>query len=302
MISDTRRITFLSVVLSLLIINSSPLQADVDLDTGIRFFKLKQYEKSRDVLENVLEKQSDNPTAHYYLGRTYFNLDDYAKAVVHFKKAVKLQPARANYHFWLGRGYGAEATHAGAFKQALLAPKVKKAFERAVEIDPGHVQARIGLANFYLRAPRIMGGNIDQAYTHARILVGLQEVVQGRLLLARIYEKDKKLAAAELEYQYLEQQYGTSSERHTIYDDYGNFLIRQERYDDAIDKFTRQAVLDPDNPRVYDRLGDAYRAAGRWSKAAEAYRRALYIDPYLKTVQHKLKETEKALNGALEYP
>jgi len=41
-------------------------------------------------------------------------------------------------------------------KQAFLAPKVKNAFKRAVELNPQNAQAHIALAEFYLIAPSIV--------------------------------------------------------------------------------------------------------------------------------------------------
>lgn len=269
--------------------------ANVDFATGVWLFELDHYDRSRAFFEKVINRQPKHAAAHYYLGRTYFELGDVDNAVKYTKRAVELRPTQADYHFWLGRCYGAKAAQAPVVMQAFLAPKVRKAFERTVKLDPNHVSGRIALTNFYLRAPRVMGGHIDKAYAQAKKLVELDEV-KGKLLLARIYEKDHKIEAAESEYQYLEQQYGTSSAYHEIYEDYGQFLLTYKRYDEAIEKFTRQAELISDKSdlsKAYDRLGDAYRASGRLSKAAEAYREALQFDPYLTAAQRKLERIEQ---------
>jgi hypothetical protein len=128
----------------------------------------------------------------------------------------------AEYHFWLGRSYGAKAAAADAIRQALLAPKIRQAFERTIALDPTHVQGRVGLVNFYLRAPAIMGGSVEKAYEHVHVVIGFDNIA-GRLLLARFYEKTKQLAAAEAEYQALQQQYGAAGEQHDIAKHYGSF-------------------------------------------------------------------------------
>jgi hypothetical protein len=71
-------------------------------------------------------------------------LADYDKAVKHCKKAVQLQVDHAEHHFCLGWSYGEKARHGPAWQQAILAPRIRKALEKTVSLDPNHVQARLG--------------------------------------------------------------------------------------------------------------------------------------------------------------
>ncbi|MCC5864485.1 MAG: tetratricopeptide repeat protein [Wenzhouxiangella sp.] len=47
-----------------------------------------------------------------------------------------------------------------------LARRVRQGFERAVELDPDHVGARMGLIQYYLNAPRVAGGGEARANEH----------------------------------------------------------------------------------------------------------------------------------------
>jgi tetratricopeptide (TPR) repeat protein len=206
---------------------------------------------------------------------------------------VQLQEDQPEYHFWLGRSYGAKAADADPIQQAVLAPKIRKAFEKTVALDPTHVQGRVGLAHFYLRAPAFLGGRLDKAYEQVQILMSLDEI-EGRLLLARFYERTKQLEAAEAEYQTL-QRHCSPAEHQAIYKQYGYFLLRHKRYDDAIQAFTAQASLFPNQAASYEYLGDGYSASKRWQEAVEAYRKALQLDPSARTATQKLLTAEKAL-------
>ncbi|MFQ6113336.1 MAG: tetratricopeptide repeat protein [bacterium] len=60
-------------------------------------------------------------------------------------------------------------------------------------------------------------------------------------------------------------------------------------------KFEKQVELAPTEVNPYDSLGDGYRAARRLQEAAEAYRKALQIDPEFEPSKKKLKEVLQKL-------
>ena len=55
-------------------------------------------------------------------------------------------------------------------------------------------------------------------------------------------------------------------------------LIDHKRYDDALDRLTRAAEIDPDSTEVYRLLGRTYGAQGKTDEAAGAYRRAIELN------------------------
>jgi tetratricopeptide (TPR) repeat protein len=265
-----------------------------DVEHGIALFHAHQYEASKAFLEKALDTAVKDTTVHYYLCRIYFAVDRYERAIDHCKMAVQLRGNQAEYYFWLGRSYGAEAATADVFQQALLAPKIRKAFERTVALDPTHLHGRVGLINFYLRAPAMMGGSLEKAYAHIGLLMGLDDR-EGRLLLARYYEKTDQYEAAEATYQALQDQYGATEEPYDLYKQYGYFLLRQKRYTHAINVFTAQVRRFPARATAYEQLGDGYSADHRWQEAVAAYRHALHLDLTAPPVREKLHTAEKEL-------
>ncbi len=124
------------------------------LEEGIALFNKGKLGEAKSAFEAVLKQNESNAEAHYRLGlvfmsRQYRNEDD---AVDHMERAVEMNPVSAEYQYGLGAAYGTKAQHAGVIKQAFLAPKVKKAFEKAVELNPKLVEAHVGLAQYYWRA------------------------------------------------------------------------------------------------------------------------------------------------------
>jgi tetratricopeptide (TPR) repeat protein len=116
----------------------------------------------------VNKSQKDYAESRYYLGRIAFDKNELDKAQTYFEEAIDVNATVADYHYWLGNTLGAIAQGANTFKQGILAPKIKSAFERTVELDPTNIPAHRGLIEFYTQAPGFMGGRWQQ-YTSGRI-------------------------------------------------------------------------------------------------------------------------------------
>jgi len=132
------------------------------------------------------------------LSRIYYAMEQWDEAVKYGERAVQLDPGNAMYHLWLAREYGRKAGDASAFSAAGLARKAKNEFERAVQIDPTNISARVDLAEYYTEAPAIMGGGLDKARAQAA-QVQKRDPGMAHLILARVDEKEKQYGAAETE-------------------------------------------------------------------------------------------------------
>lgn len=277
------RATGTRVWLLIAVFVSAPLgpRADDNVTNGVQLFERQRYEDAETTLKQRVAVNPADADGQYYLGRTYFMLCDYDQAIMQLDRAVDLDKNQPDYYFWLGRAYGEKAQRSGLFKQAVLAKKIRTAFERAVALDPTHVEARTGLGNFYAQAPTFMGGGLDKATEQANALVAL-DPLKGGLLRARILEEHKNLATAEATYKELEERYGHSPGASHVYGGYGKFLLRQGRIDDAIGKLEKQVALEPGSVSGHFNLAAAFEAAGRSRDAAIEYDKAARINPKCK--------------------
>lgn len=123
---------------------------------------------------------------------------DVDAAIAAGEAAVAANPADAPSWSLLGAAYGRKAQSASVFAQLGLARKCKAAFERAVELAPGNLDARSDLVDYYVEAPGIAGGSMAKAKEQAREIAKL-DAVAGHLVLGRILAADKDLAGAEVE-------------------------------------------------------------------------------------------------------
>jgi tetratricopeptide (TPR) repeat protein len=210
------------------------------------------------------------------LCRAYFALEDWDRAESSCRKAVALDPDNGRYHLWLGRVYGEKADRSNFLAAAGLAGKVRNEFERAVQLNPNDVDARLDLAEFYLEAPGIIGGGEDKAREQARYVATLNP---GRehWIYARIAEKKKDTVTAEREYhQYIDLSNGDAEAWLNL----ALFLRRQKRFDDMEQALVKLSQSPVPKPGVLVEAAEMlYRTGRRYPFAAELLQRYLASGP-----------------------
>ncbi len=316
-----------SVLLFFLFLISCGVAVAQSLDEAKAELRKGNSAEAKRILEGLLKQDTKNAEAHYWIGLTLLRREilDADEAVDHMEEAVDLNPNNADYQYGLGAALGTKAQSSNFLKQAWLAPKIKSAFEKAVALNPRHVQARAGLANFYQMAPGIMGGDNEKAWKEADAILRLDELM-GRIQRAQMFMRDKKMKEAEAEYKLLTTN---------LPDDWrswkrlGYFYIADKRPDESIQPFQKYVELRPDTADAYDslaegfvqkkdfdqaivnlnkalamdqnflpsirRLAQAYELKGQKKEAREAYQRMLALDTNQesrKNIEKKLKELQ----------
>jgi tetratricopeptide (TPR) repeat protein len=264
------------------------------IDEGVALVQQKKYAEAKAVFEQILDKNKNDAEAHYRLGSVLrtrgFKDRDVDEAVDQLEKAVDLNPNNADYQFTYGAALGEKAQNAGLIKQAFLAPRIKKAFYRAVELNPKLIPARIGLAQYYFMAPSIMGGDEDQGWRELDEIVK-QDELQGRLMKARFYERYKKPAEAEKEWKTLTS---LKSKEWSIWKEYGYFHMRTKRPAEAVICFQKYVELRPDTADSYESLAEALLGNGKPDQAIVHLRKSLEIDKNFTAAIYYLGEAYQA--------
>ena len=287
--------------------------AEPDLSAGIALFEQEKYAEAK----AFFEKHNDgkNAQALYYLGRIAVEQDDYETAEAHLEKACALSPDIHEYVSWLGKAYGSHGREADLITKGLLAPKIHKAFARAVELKPDDVESRQDLVSFYIEAPSFLGGSFEKAREQAAAIEKL-DGAEGARAYARISRAENKpedayaalkkgsaaapdnvplaidaaLAAQEVKrwndsFAILEDVVSRKPDAWLamFYIGRGAALSGEnlERGAQAIEKFLAESPKDDQFPRdaAHNRLGQIYEKQKDNAKAREQYQAALKLNP-----------------------
>lgn len=210
------------------------------------------------------------------LCRAYYEVEDWDRAESSCKKAASLAPSNSHFHLWLGRVYGEKADRAGFLGAAGLAGKTRTEFERAVQLDPTNLEARLDLTEFYVNAPSIIGGGEQKAREQAQSIATMNPARE-HWVYAIIAEQKKDAAAAEKEYrQYIDLSHGDAE----AWMKFGVFLRHQKRLDEmeqAMVKVNHAPATQPD--ALVEAAGNLYRAGRGYPLAMELLHRYLSVGP-----------------------
>ncbi len=128
----------------------------------------------------------------------YGSIEKRDQAVGECEAASAAAPSSSEAALALARAYGDKADHSGALTGMRMVGKIRSNFERAVQLDPGSVEALSDLGQFYVEAPGVVGGGLDKARTLIAKLQPLSAARAHRLAgMIAVKAKDEKTAEAE---------------------------------------------------------------------------------------------------------
>jgi len=170
-----------------------------DFEKAEKLFLQGKYALAKPILENVLkDKPSDLKTLEY-LGDIEGANKAWTKAMSYYDKLRKLKPNEANYHYKYGGCLGMKAKESNKFKALGMIDEIKASFEKAIQLNPNHIEARWALIELYLELPVIVGGSEKKAQKYANELLKISPV-DGYLSKGRIDEYFERYKEAEKNY------------------------------------------------------------------------------------------------------
>jgi tetratricopeptide (TPR) repeat protein len=259
-------------------------------------------------------------------GRAAIARGDSGAAIDVLEKAVAQSPKSAEAHYYLGSAYGIEVQASGMFGAAKYASRITEEFEKAVALDPRHVEARFGLVQVYSGAPGLLGGSYEKAFDQAKAIKAIDPIV-GHRAYAFIYAQQKKLDLAEKEYADAIREEPDSAKAHSYFGQYRASVEKNypaafseleaalkadpsympawyhlgraaslantnlARGEEALRKYVAYTPKqnEPTLASAHYFLGDIYEKQGRKAEAKQAYQAALKLNPTLTRASEALK-------------
>jgi tetratricopeptide (TPR) repeat protein len=233
---------------SLLFIFSAHLVFGQDVQKAIGLYETNKLTEASKILRTIGENSPKYEKSQFYLGRIAFDNEDFVQAQEFFEEVVELNGNSSEYQYWLGNAMGRLAQESNFFKQGILAPQIKSAYERSVELDPKNIDASWGLVEYYTLAPGVMGGSWEKAEKTARAIYVLDKL-QGHNALATVYLRQEKFSLAEQEYikaSKLDQRFVFTL---------GYFYQNQKTFNKAFEVFENEVRKNPENIAALYQIG-----------------------------------------------
>lgn len=236
---------------------------------AVRLFQQGDYPAAKARLLEIARTTPGDAAAAFYLGRIYLSESNNDQSVAWLERAVRAEPRNSEYHTALGQAYASQARGANRFRQAMLAGKIKNEFVVAVNLDPDNVEARNGLMQFYLIAPRLMGGSIDRAREQAAE-IRKRSALEGHIAAGAVFEKQNDRGKAQAEYESAVREFPDSTRG---YYQLASFYRKTQQFDKAFALLDQLQARHPNEVETLYHIGSTGAQSGRnLDRAAEALR------------------------------
>jgi len=220
------------------------------------------WKRARPLVEQGYQAHPSDARAAYLLSQVKAAFGDLDAAVTLAEKAVALDANNAAYHSQLGVVCGETAEKASLFAKAGWAHRFKEETDKAAALDLKNLDARFALMEYYLQAPRLMGGSRQKAAAMAEEISRISPA-RGYLAQARLAQEDKDAPREEAAFL---KALAAAPDDYEILVSTAGFYNRdtQRKYDEA-EKQSRQAVkINPGQVSAYSSLAFALVARERW--------------------------------------
>jgi hypothetical protein len=175
------------------------LWSQSNFEKGDKLFHAKKYKEAEVVFQENLKHYPNDIKTLERLAEITSEEKDWEKAGSYYKKLKQLKPNEADYFYKYGGCLGMRALEVNKFKAFGMVDDMKAAFEKAIILNPKHIQARWALIELYLQLPGIVGGSESKAISYSNELAKISPV-DGYLSKGRIDEYFKRYTLAEKNY------------------------------------------------------------------------------------------------------
>lgn len=203
--------------------------------------------------------QTDDAQELYQRGRDALAHGQSKEAVDFLEKAVALKPQDAGYHHRLGIACKAAGSEAGMLGAIPFAKKMKMELERAIDLDPNLLPARLALLEFHTMAPSMLGGSESAALEQANE-IRKRDPIEGHHAFAVLDTAAKKPELARKEYEDLVAAYPASARAHYLFG--VHLMLTEKNYKMAGSEFESAVKLDPAYMPAYFQVGHVAALAG----------------------------------------
>ena len=170
--------------------------SQANFEKAEKLFNQGKYKLAKPLFESVLVENQNHIKTLEYLGDIEGFDKSWDKGMFYYDKLKKLNPSNAEYYYKYGGCLGMKAKESNKFSALGMIGDIKTSFEKAIQLNPNHIEARWALIELYLQLPGIIGGSERKAQKYANELLNIS-TVDGYLAKGHIAEYFNKYKDAE---------------------------------------------------------------------------------------------------------
>lgn len=242
------------------------------MDQARRLVDAERYSEAQQILKPL---GTTDAAAAFLLGKVALIQNDAPTAVNWLEKSVALNPRSSESYDWLGKAYGTQAQRASKLRQPFLAKKTKAAWEKAIALDPGNLEAKEDLIQYYLQAPGFLGGSKDKAKAIAAD-IRARNSYRGTLAAAQVCGSLKDDACVERELRSLVASHPDSSSAYSLL---ASVYTGSRQFDKAFAVVDSRLKTRPTDPLALYALGRTASISGQNLERGEQALRAYIANP-----------------------
>lgn len=160
----------------ILFLISGSLWSQTVFEKSENLYLKENYIGAKSGFETFLKQNPDHLKTIQYLGELACRLKSWDKALFYFGRLKNIRPTQADYYYLYGGALALKAQSANKFKALGMVSDIRESFEKAIELNPKHIEARWALIEYYLQLPFILGGSEKKALRYADELAKLSPV------------------------------------------------------------------------------------------------------------------------------
>jgi tetratricopeptide (TPR) repeat protein len=215
------------------------LISQTNFEKGEKLFLQEKYALAKPIFETCLKENPNHPKTLEYLGDIEGVNKSWDNAMIYYSKLKRLNPKEANYCYKYGGCLGMKAKEANKFVALGMIGEIKASFEKAIVLNPMHIEARWALIQLYLELPGIVGGSERKATKYANELSQLSPV-DGYLAKGHIAEYFDRFQEAEKNYKKAIEVGGSKNTYLKLANLYKNKLNQPQKAKEVMEIFSQK--------------------------------------------------------------
>lgn len=202
--------------------------SQTNFEKAEKLFLQGKYSLAKPIFEGFVADNPNNLKALEYLGDIEGYAQSWDNAMAYYGKLKRLSPSNANYYYKFGGCLGMKAKDVNKFKALAMIDDIQSSFEKAIQLNPNHIEARWALIELYLQLPGIVGGSERKAQKYAVELLKISPV-DGYMAKGHIAEYFNRYKEAEKQYSNAIAVSGSKTTYQKLADLYKNKMNQPEK-------------------------------------------------------------------------